>query len=412
MRRRGLFPPVDLVTGRRLERKGPGRRSTLTGNGRVSLKRERFEWVGKGGLVPADVLVDAAEATVSLGTRKLCSKAAIDSKSFGRGATLLKQVGQLSISTSKLRKVVEDEGKRVLAASESGSLLPGWQAVDCKVKTPEGKEVSRVYLGIDAFTTRQTTETEKCERRKKVVAARAARPKDKPKLPPLLRRKKGADQPYKEMKLVQFHDETLEHRLISVTRKPCEEVARILRRDARRIGFEKADERIANIVGGVWIAALLMQWVVGLSVLCLDFWHLAQQLGQGKRLTFGEKPEGKSWVTNLLHMVKHHGYAPFWECLRAWRGTQPRGPKREEADRLLNYVSSRKEMINYDQCLRRGWRISSSTTESQCGAMPARVKGPGKRWDGDNAEAMIGLEAMHQSNLWEQYWKTCALQQN
>ena len=403
---------MDPVTGKQLESKGLGRRSTLTGNGRVSIKRERFDLAGKGGRMPADALLDVAEATVSLGTRELCSQTTINSKGFRRAVKLLKHVGQLTLSASKLRQVVEDEGKRVLAASESGALLPGWQAADCKVKTPEGKEVSRVYLGIDAFTTRQTTETEKCERRKKVVAARAARPKDKPKLPPLLRRKKGADQPYKEMKLVQFHDETLEHRLISVTRKPCEEVARILRRDARRIGFEKADERIANIDGGVWIAALLMQWVVGLSVLCLDFWHLAQQLGQGKRLTFGDKPEGESWVANLLHEVKHHGYAPFWERLLAWRGTQPRGPKRDEADRLLNYVSSRKEMINYDECLRRGWRMSSSTTESQCGAVPARVKGPGKRWDGDNAEAMIGLEAMHQSNLWQQYWTNCAGSQN
>lgn len=115
----------------------------------------------------------------------------------------------------------------------------------------------------------------------------------------------------------------------------------------------------------------------------------------------------------MMHEVKHDGYGPFFDHLLDWRSTQRRsGPKRAEADRLLNYVATRKEMICYDQCQRNGWRISSSTTESQCGAVPARVKGPGKRWDGDNAEAVIGLEALHQSNLSEQYWTTAACHNN
>jgi hypothetical protein len=79
---------------------------------------------------------------------------------------------------------------------------------------------------------------------------------------------------------------------------------------------------------------------------------------------------------------------------------------------VLNYVATRKQMIVYDQCKHNGWRISSSTTESECGMVPARVKGPGKRWDADNAEAVIGLEAMHQSKLWDSYWATAAWQNN
>jgi hypothetical protein len=69
-------------------------------------------------------------------------------------------------------------------------------------------------------------------------------------------------------------------------------------------------------------------------------------------------------------------------------------------------------MILYDQCERHGWRVSSSTTESQCGATPHRVKGQGKRWNPDNAEAVIAIETLHQSNLWNEYWTTCAAQMN
>jgi hypothetical protein len=362
--------------------------------------------------MPADALLDAAEATVSLGARELCCQINATAKSFLRSVKQLKHVGQLGVSASKLREVVEGEGKKVLKASESGALKPGWQAKDCKVKTPAGNEVSRVYLGVDGFMVPLLTEDEKRKRREKVVAARAKRPADKPKLPPLARRKKGVDQRYKEFKLVQFHDEKMEHRLISVTRKPCQEAGRIMRRDARRIGFDEADERIANVDGGPWIVNLILSWAVVLTAVCLDFYHLGDNINKTKRIAFGEDSDaGKKWAGELLHEARHNGYAPFWDRLVDWRGTQ-RGAKRKEANRLLHYVATREKMIVYEKCEKNGWRISSSTTESECGAVPHRVKGQGKRWDGDNAEAVIALEAMYQSNLWETYWATCAWQNN
>ena len=358
--------------------------------------------------MPIDALLDAAEATVSVGARNLMCRMNGTGKSYRRTVEQLKHGPQLFVGESLLRETVEAEGKQVLAASESGALKPLWQAKDCKVETPAGKEVSRVYLGVDGFTVPLLTDEEKRKRREKVVAARAKRPAEKPKLPPLSRRKKGADERYKEFKLVQFHDEKMEHRLVSVTRKPCEEAGRIMRRDARRIGFDEADERLANVDGGPWIVNLIMNWVVVLTLLCLDFWHLGQNVNQSKRVTFGEEnATGEQWAKDLMHQVRHEGYDRFWDGLVAWRGKQ-RGRKRKEADRLLNYVSSRKDMTDYPRCERNGWRISSSTTESECGAVPHRVKGPGKRWDADNAEAVIALEALYQSNLWDQYWATCA----
>ena len=403
---------MDPASGELLKNKGPEPRSTLTSNGRISIVRRRFQLTGGGGLMPADALLDLAEATLSLGATELCCRTATRCKGFERGAEELKHLAQLSISTSHLREVVESEGKRVLAASESGALKPNWQAEDCLAKTPDGKEITRVYLGMDAFTMRLLTDKEKKGRREKVQAKRAARSGDKPKLPALARRKKGADQPYKEAEIVQFHDETLKHRVVSVTRKDCVEAGRIMRRDAGRIGFERADERIANFDGGPWIIGLLITWRIVLTAMCLDIYHLGQQVGKGMRATFGEEnDEGTKWLEELMHMVKHEGYAPFWDRLVQWRSQFCRGKKREQADQLLNYVAARKDLIVYEQCKAKGWRNSSSTTESECGAVSDRIRGP-KRWDGDNAEAMLALEAVRQSHMWEQYWTTAAWQSN
>jgi hypothetical protein len=397
-----------------LEYKDCEPRSTLTSNGRVSIRRKRWQALMGGGVMPLDALLDAAEATVSVGARELCCQLNATAKSFRRAVVQLKRAAQLPLGESLLREIVEDDGKRVLAASESGALKPLWQAKDCKVETPAGKEVSRVYLGVDGFFVPLLTEEEKRKRRVKVVAVRVKRSAEKPKLAPLGRRKKGADQRFKEFKLVQFHDENMEHRLVSVTRKPCEEAGRIMRRDARRIGFDQAEERLGGIDGGPWIVNLIMAWSVVLTALCLDFWHLSKHVNESKRVTFGENnPAGAQWAAEVLHAVRHEGYEACWDRLVEWRGKQRRGStKREEADHLLSYISSRKEMIVYDKCERNGWRISSSTTESECGATPHRVKGQGKRWDADNAEAVIALEALHQSNMWDEYWATCAWRSN
>ena len=52
-----------------------------------------------------------------------------------------------------------------------------------------------------------------------------------------------------------------------------------------------------------------------------------------------------------------------------------------------------------------GYDCGSGPTESQCGTLTARVKGPGMRWDSDNVEAMLALSALDHSRQWTAYWK-------
>ena len=61
-------------------------------------------------------------------------------------------------------------------------------------------------------------------------------------------------------------------------------------------------------------------------------------------------------------------------------------------------------MIRYDESERRGWDVGTGPMESMCKATTRRLKGQGMRWDSDNAEAMMALEALHQSNGWDRYW--------
>jgi hypothetical protein len=40
-----------------------------------------------------------------------------------------------------------------------------------------------------------------------------------------------------------------------------------------------------------------------------------------------------------------------------------------------------------------------------CKTITRRLKGSGMRWDGPNAEAVMTLAALDQSDAWEEYWR-------
>lgn len=399
MRRKPLFPPVDRQTGRRKQDKGSHEHDLLTVNGRVRIRRKHYHSDPEGTTTLVDALLDKAEATVSVGVREMCSRLNTDAKSFARAAENLKRTAQLQISRETLRQIVENDGKLALSLSDSGRLPPGWKAQDCV--GPEGK--SLVYLSSDGFTVPLVTDTEKQKRRKQVLAKRRGCGK---KRRGLARIKRGADQRYKEFKAVTFYDQDMTHRLVSVTRGDCRAAGRLMRRDGRRIGFASADYRVGNIDGGPWIIGQIRQRRLPMTATGLDFYHLGENVHKARRAVFGEENEaGKQWAEDLLHTAKHEGYGPMWERLLEMR-KNARGPaRRKAADGLLHYVSDRREMIRYPEFLRHGWQIGSGPMESQCRVVPDRVKGPGKRWDADNAEAVMALEAVNQSRQWPALWR-------
>jgi hypothetical protein len=67
------------------------------------------------------------------------------------------------------------------------------------------------------------------------------------------------------------------------------------------------------------------------------------------------------------------------------------------------YVGERREMICYPKFRAEGWLIGSGPTEATCKTLTARLKGSGMRWDSDNAEAIMALEALTQGGQWNSY---------
>jgi len=370
----------------------------LTVNGRVRLWRRRWHSPGEGTTTPLDAWVDAAEATISLGVREMACRLNGDGKNFDKAAANLARTAQVQVSGETLRVLVETEGRRVVQAQRSGRLPAGWSAADCRTESG----ATRVYFGCDGVMVPLVTEAEKADRRGKVKGKRRRRGK---RARPLPARKAGADQKYKEFKIVAYYDETQAHRLVSGTRGDHEAAGRLMRLEAGRIRLDLADERVGNVDGSPWIRCQARRQSLPLDALGLDFYHLGENVHKARREVYGEEDEaGKEWAAALLHAFRHDGYEGAWERLLSWRLGLCRG--REAADRLLHYVSERRDMIRYPEFLAKGWQIGSGPTEATCKTLTARLKGSGMRWDADNAEAVMALEALYQSGQWDAYWRT------
>ena len=351
--------------------------------------------------------MDETETAVSVGARLLCCREGGNARSFDRGRENLKHAAQIDCGKELFRQIVESEGKAIIKASSDEQLELDWSASECKTQAPDGRQISRMYASADGVLVPTTTQAEKDKRRATVIRKRREMPVERRrrlgKLRPV---KKGSDQRYKQVYVTCLYDQSHEHRLVGVTAGKVKGLKRLLRREAARVRLRGADERIGIVDGAVCLKANLdelpLEWVL------LDFYHAGEHVGQAATKT----DAAKGWVDRTLHVLRHEGYDPFFQRLLDWR-TPLRGAKRKQADALIQYVAARKDMILYDRCDARGLDVGSGPMESMCGVTTDRIKGRGRRWDLNNAEAMMALEALYQSTgLWDRYWSNAFAHRN
>lgn len=382
----------------------------MTVNGRITLSRRRYAAPGVGSTHPLDAWLDRAEDSLSLGLRELACRLNLASRNFDKAAENLGRAAQVHLSGEFLRQVVESEGKAVQAAAKAGMPSLDWTAADCLALDKEGQptERSRIYLGSDGVMVPHVTAAEKRARRDRVKAKRRRCGKKRRALP---KAKAGADGPFKEFKIVTLYDDAAEHRLVSVTRGDCVQAGRLMRRDAGRVGLDKADDKVGVVDGSEWIKNQVQRQSLPLDDLGLDFYHLAENVHKARRAVYGEedpkddKAPGNTWVSRLLHTAKHAGYEKLRDEIQQWKASLRGVGAAKAGELLLNYVTDRREMIQYPKFQELGRQIGSGPTESMCKATTQRIKGRGMRWDGDNAESIMALEALEQGGGWEDYWE-------
>lgn len=389
-----------------MRHKGKQSRSVLTVNGRIRLRRIR--WCSPENVVaPVDAMLDAANATFTRGLREMLCRLNQSSSSFAKTAENLQRLTSLQISDETARRIIEEAGRAAAELVKRGRLKFDWTAEDCVVPEKEMKSSvkpgeTRVYLGCDGVKVPVVTDVEKRKRRERI---RAQRRRCGKKRRPLPKRRLGADQTFKEMRVVALYDETQTRRAVAVTQGNCQATGRLIRALAVRLQTEKADQTIANIDGAPWIRNQL-EWHSAAKEINLDYYHLRDYAQRTRREVFGEGTDaGKAWLDQIQKTILEEGPDAACRELEQWRRNL-RGRKRKAADSLIHYIRERREIIQYKKFRERGWQIGSGPTEAQCKTTTLRIKGRGRRWDLHNAEALMALAALEASHAWDSWWAT------
>lgn len=370
----------------------------LTINGRVAIERVVYWRKASGPSVPADVFLGIASSRYSPGVRDLICREAMHS-SFRQAAEDLKRVGEIAVSAEEIRLIVETEGRRVIGVQKARELSPGWTASECRA-TPAFP--SCVITGADGVLVPMVTQAEKLKRRANRKAGRKASSSSKRHRG---RKRQGADQAYKEFKLVAFYDSSHEHQYVVATSGDHRALGRLMRCAASVLELDQAQVSYSVSDGAEWIRR---QYQIQLPMLLsnvLDYYHFREHVVLTARGLFGEgTPEARAWRKAGCGCVFEKGPLELLGQIRDLRRTLRSDTKRTLLTQLETYIAPRLEMLNYPEFRAKGYEIGSGPTESFCKTLTSRLKGSGMRWDKPNAEAIMVLAAVRQSHLWNAYW--------
>lgn len=421
----------------RLRDKGRQKVTVTTLCGSVEVLRKRWmSALGAGCQVPLDGWLGIESEVITPGVMALVCLLNRAATSFEHAAECLHTATNIHVGKEKLRQLCIASGKAMQTAIAKGELQPDWTAKECLVEVPSAssekplvdasskesapreraplpvpssspaltKFFSRIYLGCDGVKVPLITQTEKRARRDKVLAKRRALKQAGRSLAPLPPLKAGADQSYKEFKLSVFYSQDHQKRLVSITSGDHEAIGRIMKRDASRLKLKEADEALGLYDGGPWIDNQIQKQQLPLTDKCLDFYHLKDNIQKTRRELFSDEGAGQIWAREVAETFRTQGFTAGFDLLVTFRKTAKGTRKRTAINRLIGYISDRRALISYPEFQAAGRDIGSGPTEAQCKCETLRLKGHGRRWQRESAEAISTIEAVHQSRLTEAFW--------
>jgi hypothetical protein len=368
----------------------------LTVNGRLAVRRTVYWSPQTGTVIPMDQWLGLTEQRFSPGVREMCCREALHCP-FEVASANLQRTAQLSLEGRTLREIVEKQGRAVEAAQQSGTLRPAFTAAEGTDQTLIG--------GADGVMVPQVTQTQKDKRRATEAAKRLAQGRSS--TAAVGRPKSGSEGPFHEFKLVAFYDPDKTHCQVVATAGDHAQAGRLMRREARRLHLGQAKVKYAVSDGAEWIANEYQRQLPMLDAHILDYYHLREHVIGASQVLYDQDPKkAESWREEMMGCVWEQGSLVLLDRLGSYLRHHPTGAKHEALESLRDYLRKRVAMTDYPTFRQLGYDCGSGPTESLCGRLTDRLKGPGMRWDQDNAEAMMALASLYHSGLWDTYWKS------
>ena len=366
----------------------------MTVNGPITIKRTVYGSKSSGWFQPIDQWLGIEQHSVSPGVREMCCLESLDS-SFTNVVRSLKRTAQLFLSEDRIRRLVEAEGATVQKVRNTKLLPASLTASDCK----DGV----IVTGTDGVFVPVVPESQKQKRRETEAQKRHAQGRSSTRRPG--RPKKGASGDYQEAKILTFYSQDKSKLHVVSTLGNCHALGKMMRREGRKVKLADATFSYSVADGAKWIETQYRQNLPMLDENILDWYHFQEHIVIAGQAVYGESnPKASQWQNQMLETAWEQGSLSLLHRLGAYERRHT-GERREALKLLRGYIEPRISMTDYPGFRIHGYDCGSGPTESQCGSLTSRVKGPGMRWDCDNVQSMLALAALDHSNLWNAYWK-------
>jgi hypothetical protein len=337
----------------------------------------------------------------SHGVQEMVCRVGLDG-SYRKAAADLQRLGQIFLSYQTLRELFQQEGQRVRTATQKGELKPTFTAADCHRRT---EEPTCLITGADGFQVARITDAEQRKRRARAHQRRHHLRQQGHTLRPLPPRPPGAEQKWKETKLVTFYDQASRHQHTVATTDDHRALGRLMRQQAAELHLDQAQHKYSVSDGAEWIRRQYQQQLPMLEARILDYYHVREHILACAQTLFGEGTTAASeWRKAFGTCLVQTGPLEALTELGLLSKTH-RGPKRQAITALQGYLAHHTDMLDYPRYLAAGYQIGSGPTESQCKGLASRLKGRGRRWHRRGINAHLALSCLyHNSGQWSAYW--------
>jgi hypothetical protein len=296
----------------------------------------------------------------------------------------------IRLSESTVERTTEDVGGRLAGLLAEGTTVGPEVAWDWNTDA-KGRAVA--YVTIDATGTRQQAPGGgKAEGRMAYVAG-VYNPLPVPGLVPTRKAQKQMQARYVSG-LYELH-----------------EVGELMRRQAGRVGMEKADVWVALSDGGAGLEEFLQKNFNRPDlVVILDFYHAASYLeALARALHADDEKKAAVRAERWCRLLKEEGGAVTLAALKEEEWPVRRSPAlREQLETVEGYFEKNLHRMGYPEYQREGWQIGSGAVESACKTVVAqRLKGAGMRWSEAGSHALCHVRALLRSEKgqWQDFWE-------
>jgi len=144
------------------------------------------------------------------------------------------------------------------------------------------------------------------------------------------------------------------------------------------------------------------------DVQVLDFFHATEYLAKVSKAAFKRKLEGKEWLSQSCHTLKHEidGAEILLKEMKNLTKKKVSQEKKEEINTAITYFTNHLEQMNYPSYLQKKIPIGSGIIEAACKVIiKQRMCNSGMRWTDDGAKNILVLRCFNETDgRWKQFW--------